>query len=122
MAFTLLKQFLTPRKVAFLCQYFKIIYQTHHNMLSVVNNMFSLTKYSAPNPETQHIKSYTLWGCINDPRNSSPFCIEHSFNPLTPNDLQRRRAVSPLKIKIPSKNLGSLLCAERFNSGVTVKG
>jgi hypothetical protein len=26
------------------------------------------------------------------------------FNPLTPNDLQRRRAVSPLKIKIPSKN------------------
>jgi hypothetical protein len=27
------------------------------------------------------------------------------FNPLTPNDLQRRRAVSPLKIKIPSKNM-----------------
>jgi hypothetical protein len=26
-------------------------------------------------------------------------------NPLTPNDLQRRRAVSPLKIKIPSKNM-----------------
>jgi hypothetical protein len=25
------------------------------------------------------------------------------INPLTPNDLQRRRAVSPLKIKIPSK-------------------
>jgi hypothetical protein len=25
--------------------------------------------------------------------------------PLTPNDLQRRRAVSPLKIKIPSKNM-----------------
>jgi hypothetical protein len=25
------------------------------------------------------------------------------FNPLTPNDLQRRRAMSPLKIKIPSK-------------------
>jgi hypothetical protein len=25
-------------------------------------------------------------------------------NPLTPNDLQRRRTVSPLKIKIPSKN------------------
>jgi hypothetical protein len=24
------------------------------------------------------------------------------FNPLTTNDLQRRRAVSPLKIKIPS--------------------
>jgi hypothetical protein len=28
-----------------------------------------------------------------------------SFNPLTPNDLQKRRAVSPLKIKIPSKNM-----------------
>jgi hypothetical protein len=27
------------------------------------------------------------------------------LNPLTPNDLQRRRAVSPLKIKIPSKNM-----------------
>jgi hypothetical protein len=26
-----------------------------------------------------------------------------SIKPLTPNDLQRRRAVSPLKIKIPSK-------------------
>jgi hypothetical protein len=28
-----------------------------------------------------------------------------SFNPLTPNALQRRRAMSPLKIKIPSKNM-----------------
>jgi hypothetical protein len=27
------------------------------------------------------------------------------FNPLTPNDLNRRRAVSPLKIKISSKNM-----------------
>jgi hypothetical protein len=27
------------------------------------------------------------------------------FNPLTPNDLRRRRAVSPLKIKIPSKDM-----------------
>jgi hypothetical protein len=26
-------------------------------------------------------------------------------NPLTPNDLERRRAVSPLKIKIPIKNI-----------------
>jgi hypothetical protein len=25
------------------------------------------------------------------------------INPLTPNDLQKRRAVSPLKIKIPNK-------------------
>jgi hypothetical protein len=28
-----------------------------------------------------------------------------NINPLTPNDLQRRRTVSPLKIKIPSKNM-----------------
>jgi hypothetical protein len=28
-----------------------------------------------------------------------------NINPLTPNDLKRRRAVSPLKIKIPSKNM-----------------
>jgi hypothetical protein len=28
-----------------------------------------------------------------------------AINPLTPNDLKRRRAVSPLKIKIPSKNM-----------------
>jgi hypothetical protein len=40
----------------------------------------------------------------------SPFCCilyhtAHIFNPLTPNDLQRRRRVSPLKIKIPSKNM-----------------
>jgi hypothetical protein len=27
------------------------------------------------------------------------------INPLTLNDLQKRRAVSPLKIKIPSKNM-----------------
>jgi hypothetical protein len=27
-----------------------------------------------------------------------------TINPLTPNDLQRRRAVKSLKIKIPSKN------------------
>jgi hypothetical protein len=27
------------------------------------------------------------------------------LKPLTPNDLQRRRAVSPLKIKIPGKNM-----------------
>jgi hypothetical protein len=28
-----------------------------------------------------------------------------SVNPITPNDLQRRRAVSPLKIEVPSKNM-----------------
>jgi hypothetical protein len=27
------------------------------------------------------------------------------FNPLTPNDLKRRQAVSPLKLKIPNKNM-----------------
>jgi hypothetical protein len=40
------------------------------------------------------------------------------MKPLTPNDLQRRRAVSHLKIKIPSKTLGRQRCAEEFNSGV----
>jgi hypothetical protein len=33
------------------------------------------------------------------------FSTELSFNPLTPNDLERCSAVSPLKIKIPSKNM-----------------
>jgi hypothetical protein len=27
--------------------------------------------------------------------------LQYNINPLTPNDIQRRRAVSPLKIKIP---------------------
>jgi hypothetical protein len=27
------------------------------------------------------------------------------INPLTPNDLQKRRAMGPLKIKIPSKSM-----------------
>jgi hypothetical protein len=31
--------------------------------------------------------------------------VYHFVNPLTSNDLYRRRAVSPLKIKIPSKNM-----------------
>jgi hypothetical protein len=39
-------------------------------------------------------------------------------NPLTPNDLQRRRAVSALKIKFPSKKSLQALCAEGFNSSV----
>jgi hypothetical protein len=34
----------------------------------------------------------------------APYLTE-AFKPLTPKDLQRRRAVSPLKIKIPSKNM-----------------
>jgi hypothetical protein len=39
-------------------------------------------------------------------------------NPLTTKDLKRRRAMSPLKIKILSKNLGRQRFAEGFNSGV----
>jgi hypothetical protein len=31
--------------------------------------------------------------------------FSNSINPLMPNDLQIRRAVSPLKIKIASKNM-----------------
>jgi hypothetical protein len=33
------------------------------------------------------------------------FTLPEFINPLTPNDLLRRRAVSPLKIKISSKNM-----------------
>jgi hypothetical protein len=40
------------------------------------------------------------------------------INPLTPNYLQRRREVSPLKIKTPVQNLVRQRCAEGFNSGV----
>jgi hypothetical protein len=36
---------------------------------------------------------------------SMPPLVQYCFNPLTPNDLKRRRAVSPLKIKIPSKHM-----------------
>jgi hypothetical protein len=44
--------------------------------------------------------------------------MQPNFNPLTPSDLQRRQALSPLKIKIPSKNLGRQRYAEGFNSCV----
>jgi hypothetical protein len=40
------------------------------------------------------------------------------INSLTPNDLHRRRAVGPLKIKIPSQKSGRQRCAVGFNSGV----
>jgi hypothetical protein len=39
------------------------------------------------------------------PRNYSALQNNCLINPLTPNDLQRRRAVSPLKIRIASKNM-----------------
>src|SRR5215475_8403618 len=41
--------------------------------------------------------SYTILMCL---RSFQPHTL---FNPLTPNDLKRRRGGSPLKIKIPSK-------------------
>jgi hypothetical protein len=37
--------------------------------------------------------------------NSKAYCIRDCTNPLTPKDLQIRRAVNLLKIKIPSKNM-----------------
>jgi hypothetical protein len=39
------------------------------------------------------------------PHNMNPLKkkLPHNMNPLIPNNLQRRHAVSPLKIKIPSK-------------------
>jgi hypothetical protein len=33
------------------------------------------------------------------------YIVTNVVNPLTPNDLQRLREVSPLKIKIPSTNM-----------------
>jgi hypothetical protein len=33
------------------------------------------------------------------------FLFGTTLNPLTPNGLERRRAVNPLKIKVPSKNV-----------------
>jgi hypothetical protein len=50
------------------------------------------------------------------------FKIIKIWNPLTPNDLQRCRAASPLKIKIPSKNLGRQPCVEIFTRNSVVKG
>jgi hypothetical protein len=41
-----------------------------------------------------------------------------SLKPLTPNDLQRRRAVNPLKIKIPVKISADSVAQRGFNSGV----
>jgi hypothetical protein len=48
------------------------------------------------------------------------FCTSRviTINPLTPNDLYRRRTVNSLNIKISSKKLGRQQCAEGFNSGV----
>jgi hypothetical protein len=37
--------------------------------------------------------------------NYFPWMYNSKVKTLTPNDLQRRRAVRPLKIKIPSKNM-----------------
>jgi hypothetical protein len=36
--------------------------------------------------------------------NKQTSSLQIRLTPLTPNDLKRRRAVRPLKIKIPSKN------------------
>jgi hypothetical protein len=39
------------------------------------------------------------------PKPMLEICNSDNMNPIRPNDLQRHRAVSPLKIKIPSKNM-----------------
>jgi hypothetical protein len=51
--------------------------------------------------------------CYNNP---SLYLL--GFKHLTPNDLYRRRAVRPLKIKITVKTLCKQSCAEGFNSDV----
>jgi hypothetical protein len=60
-------------------------------------------------------KTKICFGFLSGLRN-----VDLLFNLSTPNDLQRRRAVTPSKIKIPVKNLGRQRCAEVFNSGVKV--
>jgi hypothetical protein len=42
---------------------------------------------------------------VSSSSNEHSLLTQFLIHPLTPNDLQRRRAVSPLKIKIPSKNM-----------------
>jgi hypothetical protein len=48
----------------------------------------------------------------NKPNSKQP--TRRCINPLTPNDLQRRRPASPLKIKISSKNM----CEEPTNTPI----
>jgi hypothetical protein len=46
--------------------------------------------------------------CVQNTPNNKPYSKQQTrqcIDPLTPNDLQRRRPVSPLKIKISSKNM-----------------
>jgi hypothetical protein len=45
-----------------------------------------------------YIYAYTVYPYVR-------IAMLRGVNPLTPNDLQRRRTLSPLKIKIPSKNM-----------------
>jgi hypothetical protein len=55
---------------------------------------------------TKHVLLYSDTSCDRTIFNSYMLDIhKRCFNPLTPNDLQRRRAVSPLKFNIPRKNM-----------------
>jgi hypothetical protein len=44
-------------------------------------------------------------------KDGSAHILQTTFNPLTPNELQKRRTLNPLKIKIPStKSRQAALC------------
>jgi hypothetical protein len=71
--------------------------------------MFLLSKLSKLAPERIQISFQWVLRThsteVNLPRREADHSQSLCINPLTPNDLKRRRAVSPLKIKIPSKNM-----------------
>jgi hypothetical protein len=66
-----------------------------------------LETYESTNSVTHIFALRTTNGIVgSNPIRKMDICVFLvCVNPLTPNDLKRRRTVSPLKIKIPSKNM-----------------
>jgi hypothetical protein len=71
-----------------------LLYMTQ---LGVVGQMWE--KLCTQAPTIYDVIHYSLWGTV-----LHNLC-HRDFNPLMPNNLLRHHAVSPLKIKIPSKNM-----------------